>query len=169
MTTIATDGMTIAADSRLVVDDDIVTDTHTKLRVIKASRRIYGFAGVTALFGPFVDWFEAGHDIEKLPKNFDREWTLIVVQPALEAEGRTATKAEIIVASRAMPWPAPIAAPWAWGSGGYYAIGAMAHGATPAEAVRAAAKVNLATGGPVHVLSIAHELRLAKAAVVLAT
>jgi len=42
----------------------------------------------------------------------------------------------------------------AWGSGSEYAVGAMEAGATAAQAVKIAAKYDLATGGKIHVFKV---------------
>jgi hypothetical protein len=142
MTTIATDGVTIASDSQRVVGSERV-DLCTK-KIIVRDNRIFAFTGVLNVFAPAIEWFEAGRAPEKAPKTDAHDsWCLIVI----DGDGlRTYGNGNLYGESYSYPQ--------AFGSGQQYALAAMKAGATPAEAVEIAKDLDVFSGGAVRVVEI---------------
>lgn len=154
MTTIATDGVTIAADTLAVDDSGHKTRIANKVRLVERDGRVFAAAlsGAVAPFEALIDWYAGGHEPERMPRAaFGYNLALF------EAGGR------IVFFSKDTPYPEPYAFPFAMGSGRKYAYGAMAAGASPEEAVRVAMRYDASTGGDVEVLELPPELRYAPA------
>lgn len=150
MTTISTDGVTIAADGLACIGNEIVQWNCPKI-VVRAGR-IYAVTGSDALGRVAIDWHVAGADPSKLPvAGADASWSLIVI------EGPTPIKTATRYTS-AMPYPDVFPLPQAFGSGCEYAMGALLAGASPRESVEIAAKLNCHTGGEIQVVDIATAL-----------
>jgi len=137
MTTIAFDGRTIAADSRMgcgnhndltrvdkfVVDDDI----------------IYAASGMAAALKPFAGWYMHGANPKDFP-SFPHDVTLWAI-----------TQDGVYEYFKDTPWPVVHTAyPIALGTGNEYALGAMSAGASPVEAVKIAMKWDANSGGEVN-------------------
>jgi ATP-dependent protease HslVU (ClpYQ) peptidase subunit len=132
MTTIAWDGMTLAGD-RQATWGGTPTLT-TKVFKVKIGKKKYlvGAAGNTGDCQAFVDFVKGGFKGE--PKY--QEFTGI----AIDQSGCMRVYSE-------NPNPCVLNPKfWAIGSGGDYALGAMAHGATAAEAVLIATELDVNTG-----------------------
>lgn len=150
MTTIATDGRTIAADGLACIGNEIVQWDCPKIVVREG--RIYALTGSDALGRAAIEWHIAGADPSKLPvAGRDATWSLIVIDGPLPI--RTATRY-----TEAMPYPDLFPLPQAFGSGCEYAMGALLAGASPRESVEIAAKLNCHTGGAIQVVDIAEAL-----------
>jgi len=142
MTVIATDGRTIAADSLGTYGSERAP--HPVEKLIRKAGRIFAVSGV-GIPHVLVDWFLSGADPEKVPKlGPDVSWGLLVI----ESDGRMSYLSSI------MPYAQPAAPPFVLGSGGAVALGAMHAGATPAEAVAIACKVDVYCGGDIVVMHI---------------
>lgn len=137
MTTIATDGKTMAGDGQSEACHTIISQSKKKvIRLPDGS--LCGCAGGGVDAQMFVKWL---------------------------GDGGPKPKLKDICALRLMPdgsllyynercEPSPVDAPCAVGSGMDFAIGAMLHGATPAEAVAIAVQRDPGTGGKVTALSL---------------
>lgn len=137
MTTVATDGDTMAADGLLVSGGTVFGTNFEKIRSLK-SGAIVGIAGTASYFEPFCDWICNGGDMPEFDENFEA----IVLYPdgicrSFDHKGRSIIE-ELPTAS---------------GSGREIALGAMAVGASPEEAVKAACQRDTQTGGTVRVLA----------------
>jgi hypothetical protein len=150
MTTIATDGRTIAADGLRRTGWGCKMDmTVEKIHVRYG--RIYALAGSYALVTPAIEWHHKGADPHDLPRcEKDDGWSLMV----LERDGSIATY------NNQAPYPEKQSFPFIMGSGCDYALGAMDHGATPEEAVRIACRRDESTGGEIQVIDIKEALGL---------
>lgn len=151
MTTIAIDQTSIAADGLSVVGDEAI-DTDLK-KILVRGKRIYAILGSTPLSRAAIEWYENGARPGEQPGAGDNiDWSLIVLQA-----GQCGT-VECVKYSNTIPYPDHYPLPQAFGSGCEYAMGALEAGATPAQAVRIAAKYNVKTGGSIQVVDIASVL-----------
>jgi ATP-dependent protease HslVU (ClpYQ) peptidase subunit len=141
VTTVAWDGGTPAFDSQTTCGN------HRDLNVTKAVRHrgvIAAVAGTSALGLKFLDWFRSGMQgdpPEAGSGDDDSYWGLIV------------TKDRLLIWNSA-GWLAGVNEPYTLGSGGTYALGAMASGADARTAVEIAARYDVNTGGKITVLSL---------------
>lgn len=135
MTTIATDGHTIAAD-RLVTGGGLVHGTVRKLHRAQDGS-VIGVAGTTFIIDAFVRWYNDRDRPEQFDAKTDNFEALI-----LKPDGTVWCYDQHGNCYEA-------GAPSAIGSGSGVAYGAMAAGATPAEAVRIACDRDTCSGGGV--------------------
>lgn len=134
MTTIACDGKTMAGDGRTTREGFICNDETEK--VVRAEDgSLIGTCGTASVGLEFIKWWEAGH---KGKWEMGREANALVLTP----EGRL-----IFYGDCGFGNESP--APQAIGSGSPYAMGALLAGATAAEAVRIACKLDPASGGKI--------------------
>lgn len=148
MTTIATDGRTIAADGQQTAGNERVTQDAVK--IVMRNRVIYGLTGHSGLLEPLIAWHQAGAAVVDLPKG--DSWSLIVIdQDGLSAFTETC------------PYRTPFPYPAAFGSGDTYALGAMAAGASPREAVEISARYDINTGGRIMEICIPDVLGVCRA------
>ena len=147
MTTICTDGISLAADGRVHSDGTRVRDDEKKIMV--RGGVIYALGGVTCLFDPLIKWVTDGADPEKIPKG-DLRWQLLVI-----------TRTAFVTYSNTCPYAERQDYPFTTGSGRDVAYGAMKAGKSPREAVAIAAEDDLYTGGEIQVVNIAEALGLA--------
>lgn len=142
MTTIATDGNTLAADRRVVSGRQI--EPWAQDKILLSGGRIYAYSGSTALFLPWVRWYEGDRDPRKVPVMKDGETlALWAIEDGVLWEVHSHT-----------PYPLQLGYPSAMGSGQEYAYGALAVGASPEEAVRAASRYDPSTGAEVQVVTL---------------
>lgn len=140
MTTIATDGRTIAADGLVVSGNDVVVAFGRTKLVRLADGSILGFAGTAVEQEVFAAWLNDGGKRPKLG--------------AFEAlrlmnDGSLLRYAQVLD-------PLPAEFPAAVGSGSDLALGAMLAGVSPQQAVEIAASRDIATGGTIAVMSHNH-------------
>lgn len=133
MTTIATDGKSMAAD-RLVTSDTAIHGVTTKI-VQLDDGTIIGHTGNAYQFESFVTWYKM-HRPEPFDCRDDMEALVLTPDGVIRCYDQYGRS---YVAD----------APQATGSGCRVAIGAMAAGATPAEAVEIASRYDTKTGGGV--------------------
>jgi hypothetical protein len=140
MTTIACNRSEMAADGR-VTDDG---DTFPALKIHKINGAIYGAAGLLAASARFIEWATKG---EKGKPRLAKDFTGMKLTP----EG-------IFVISGADPtWMRCDSGYFAIGSGKLVALGAMAFGATPLQAVQEAMRWDIYSGGEPTVLSLSEK------------
>lgn len=140
MTTIATDGVTIAADGRTTAGKEIVTDEAKKIHRLPDGS-VVGEAGLCTAGILAVEELAYAIQEDRHPKNYKGDYTLLRLTP----DGRAIIYWNELVGIE-IPTPAAI------GSGGEFARGAMAAGASAREAVRIATKLDSASGGKVREL-----------------
>lgn len=140
MTTIAWDGKALAFDSQTTCGN------HRDLNVTKAVKRrgaIAAVAGTSAMGLKFLDWFRTGMvgDPPEAGEGDESFWGLIV------------TPDRLLIWNSA-GWLTGKSEPYTLGSGGTYALGAMAAGADARTAVEIAARYDTGTGGEITVLTL---------------
>lgn len=138
MTTIATDGRSMAADGLCTGGGIVHGFNAQKVHRIKDGRLI-GVSGSAFDIGAFVSWLEDGGDKPKLSENFEAI--------ALAPDGSCVCWNEHC---QTVPQELPAIT----GSGGEIALGAMLSGKSPAEAVAIAAKRDTRSGGTITVLHL---------------
>lgn len=157
MTTIATDGLIIAADTMTTRPGGFREPGHyKKMHVVDAptgGRWIVAVAGDMSMIDPLKLWVVEGAGAADIPFRDDRhaDWHLWVFKP----EG-------LFEAMASAPRLCPCNTPNAIGSGARFAIGAFAMGATPRQAVEVAMRFDIYSGGDVEVMDIAEVLGLPK-------
>lgn len=146
MTTIATDGVTIAADGLACTGSERCGMQTRKLRVEHG--RIYAIAGDIAMFDALVEWHNRGADpSHEFKGRKDPNWSLMVI----DGSGLTRFTDNCM-------YPDPFEYPQAFGSGADYAVAALRMGNTPKRAVEIAAELDVYTGGEIQVINIAEAL-----------
>lgn len=153
MTTIASDGRTVAADGLATVGDEPVSFSLRKLARL-SDGTIVGLGGSQRLFEPMIKWYVAGCGEDNLPKTTaSDEFGFYVFLPD-----------KVLCFNHGSPYPSVYGYPFAGGSGEDYASGAMAFGATPTQAVEIAAKFNVKTGGEILTFNIPQAVSIKQAA-----
>lgn len=132
MTTIATDGKTIAADSRTT---GMWIGQHEKIFGIGDS--LFGVAGAMSRAMKVVDWLAAGCPAESRPETED---DFAILQ--LSGKGIWIWDSTLRPVQMGTPYAAI-------GSGAPFALGAMLAGKSPRQAVEIAAKLDECTGPPI--------------------
>lgn len=143
MTTIATDGDTMAGDGLVTSGGTIFGRNAVKVHQLKDGRLV-GISGCAHYIAPFVEWLSEGGDVPEMDDQFEA----LVLLPngeclSYDHKGRSL----------------PEELPTATGSGREIALGALAVGATPEEAVQAACGRDTSTGGKITVVSRPRKLR----------
>lgn len=139
MTTIATDGKTISADTQSV-SGFIDQIDYKKLHRINGL--VFGFCGIVSEFHIFKEWMEDGNEDPDNKPTFPNNdgWSAIYVQNGKVWE----------IGPDLMP--VRCGQTYAVGTGAGYAMGAMLAGATPAQAIKIAMKLDPKTGGKVRTM-----------------
>lgn len=150
MTTIATDGVTIAADGRSTRGWEIVGRRERK--IIVRGGLVFALGGCRGMMEPLISWWiDENSDPKKVPPCGDGEegWCLLVM-----------SKDGASFMTNKVPYPDAIDVPFATGNGREYARGAMMAGADPRRAVEIACECDAASGGEIQVVNIAEALGL---------
>lgn len=143
MTVIAWSGTQLAADSLECYGSCRSVRPVQKLR--QRGSIVFACTGTGALFEPMIEWYMGGRKIDELPKADDdtKHTKLIVFE-----NGRA------WVYSPAIPYPAEVFAPDAWGCGADLAIGVMENGGSAERAVEIVIKREVYCGGPIQVIDL---------------
>ena len=132
----------MAADTRAWAGRSSPIGQKAKIRRLSNGFLLGCASGVPGAGEYLMDWYEDGHDHEKLilPKDF----TLLIVN----------TNGQAFLADDSPHLSGPITAPWfAIGSGCDYAMGAMAMGATAVQAVEVACHLDSVSDLPVQTIT----------------
>jgi hypothetical protein len=149
MTIICTDGDTVASDSLVTFGNE--RGVKDGVKMVVDDGRIYAASGLYCL-PALVRWHKADADVRNLPViEGDDAWALLVIEPS----GMT-------YYSKALPYPTPVAPPFALGTGCDFALGAMYAGGSPREAAEIACRLDIKCGGAIQVVNIAEALGLDK-------
>ncbi len=143
MTTIATDGKTMAGDGRVTVENLIYHDEFQKIFRLNDGR-IVGVSGLARTTIQFVEWLNDPNEPNKYPTN-DFEAMVIDGSGKIDIYGNDEKN------HKPLTFPC---GPAAIGSGGEYALVAMDAGLSPKEAVKAAAKRDTGTGGKIRTMTV---------------
>ena len=135
MTTIATDGKSVAADGLGTVNNLVVERAGEKVRKLRDGS-LLGVAGDAFALDQIADWLEAGAVPADRPEGLKVD--VLLIRPGGSA----------LMCGNSLRLTA-CDLPYAIGSGGDLAMGAMAAGKSPAEAVEIAARYDINTGGRV--------------------
>lgn len=129
----------MAADSRVANEEGLIIDEKCQ-KISKIRGDIIGCEGNDSYITQFLEWYQQGRDPEKRPENIESgEFGAVV----LTGEGR-------LIKYFAECYPIEHNSEFiTLGSGGEIAVGAMAQGASPYEAVRTASQFNVWTGGEI--------------------
>lgn len=134
LTTIVTDGITMAADMQ-ATDGKVPFRYEGKMRKIQG--HLVGAAGDVDNIPFFFQWYEEClENLAPTTPRMSKQFEAICVRP----DGKIAIYGPRLTA---IPVEAPF---YAIGSGSYVALGAMEVGASPEEAVKAAIKHDIYTG-----------------------
>lgn len=136
MTTIATDGKTIAADSQGCTSFIV---RHSVIKLHRIRDEVLGFAGEPPEIQKYIDWVRLHRPEENAPKFSDRFFGLLVRKGSVLFEDDSLN-------------PQVVGSPFAVGSGQEFAMGAMLAGASPREAVRIAIALDPHSGGKVRTM-----------------
>lgn len=134
MTTIATDGKSIASDGQ-VTDNSIIEDLNRKKVHKLPDGRALGFAGCLISCEMFLEWIK---DTTQQPPEGSDEFEAVVIDGSDKVT---------VYNHRYSPLVMPT--PYCTGTGKQVALGAMMAGATPKQAVKLATKVDIYSGGTV--------------------
>jgi ATP-dependent protease HslVU (ClpYQ) peptidase subunit len=151
MTTIACDGKNVAADGRTTVGPELVWNDRAK--IVVRPTFIAAFCGLAAGKLVLPQWIENGADPTQYPPGLHDNCTIWLYRKGAKTPE---------VQSGNVPYFTPI--PWvhAFGTGREYAMGAMAMGASAADAVRVAVRWDLNSGGRVTSINIREHFRKRK-------
>lgn len=132
MTTIATDGKTMASDSQVQSTFVYQSEYHKLYHLHDGS--VVGFCGEVRFWLPVLKWLNGG---DKPDFKSDQFGALI-----LRLNGSVGYICNDLFSEECTP-------PYAIGSGARYAMAAMLAGKTPVDAVKIASKLDSGTGGGV--------------------
>lgn len=139
---------TVAYDGKMLAGDRMCVFGGTPIQFEKV-RRLYGWVTVGCVGGAsdallFMDWVGAGRTPESKPELEDNFCAIV-----LEGNGDA-----WVFGSQLVAIPIDPNKPWAIGSGGDFAMGAMAMGADAEQAVEIASKYDIYTGLGVDVIEL---------------
>jgi ATP-dependent protease HslVU (ClpYQ) peptidase subunit len=140
MTTIATDGKSMAGDGLRMHHDTVTNRSAKKVRRLKDGSLV-GTAGDAAFGYCVIEWLENGGDPPKL--ECDGGFSCLILKPT----------GELLLSGQDCR-PLPIEPPFAVGSGMDIAIGAMRAGASPQKAVKIACDCDPGSGGEITTLHL---------------
>lgn len=135
MTTIATDGRSIAADGRMTAAGEIRTETHAKLRELPDGSWVGGAGDTNAIIAA-VRELSLSLTERRDPVATEGDYTLLRLYPS----------GAILLYGTRLDAAVFVDAPFTIGSGGEFARGALAAGASLKKAMRIAATYNWGTG-----------------------
>lgn len=143
MTTIATDGRSVSGDGQITNDNRIESTSFVKVRHIGGGKRditgIVAFSGDPSQFELFYSFLET--DVKPDRLNMEKSEAIFVTP-----DGVYAYDENLI--------PIKVDLPFAMGSGGQIALGAMLAGKSPQQAVMIACKIDIWTGGVITTLTL---------------
>jgi ATP-dependent protease HslVU (ClpYQ) peptidase subunit len=139
MTTIATDGKTVAADTLMTSN---IRDCFDFIKVRKIGKDIVACSGGADEIVAYFNWISGKSTVKPIIEESNKFHALHVNKDG-------------VFYTCAPNWSKfNVDVPYALGSGGSIALGAMLAGASPAEAIRIAMKKDLYTGGTVTELHV---------------
>jgi ATP-dependent protease HslVU (ClpYQ) peptidase subunit len=145
MTTIAFDGKTLAADSKVTMGNGALALNGEAVKLIRGKKGHLGaWCGVADIStAVFLEWVRTGCEGDPPRPPMD-ETTYILVSP----NGR------VLEFHHQVTFDSFHKGFWAWGSGAELALGALAAGASAKKAIQVAAQFDTATGGTVRCVNL---------------
>lgn len=148
MTTIITDGVTIAADGLGCIGGEVNGTDDKKIIIEKGV--VYALSGFVGMRDALIAWHQDGAKVADVPATPDGDsWTLLVIDTsgAKYFTGKCA-------------YPNKVRTPFALGSGSDYAMGALHAGLSPQQAVQLVIdkRLDVGTGGEIQVIDIKQAL-----------
>lgn len=148
---------TIILTQDFIASDGLSTNAHDRVMSRSEAKMwirngtIYALSGTSVMIEPLINWLSRHDgDPEKVPKcDATSTWSLLVIDAAGAA-----------IYHNTAPYRDRVEVPFAIGSGGDYALGAIAAGADARRAIEIAALYNTSTGGEIQVINIAEALGL---------
>lgn len=144
MTVIATDGYSIASDTRCTDGSLIIQRPWHKL-IVLPDGSAFGTAGDSEAGLLFQAWLENGEQPELRPSLAGQDFIALRLHP---------NGALTLYTTLCLPEAVP--APYAIGSGAHLAIGALEAGASPLRAVEIACTYDPSCGAPVDTFTVRH-------------
>jgi ATP-dependent protease HslVU (ClpYQ) peptidase subunit len=144
MTTIATDGLTMAGDGQTTSPNDFIVNTTAEKVRRTASGRIVGCCGASGDDDLFIDWLE---NAGKKPR-LERSFAAIVLSPSEPPRVFWSDCTSSLIAT-----------PYAVGTGSAFALSAMDLGKSPEEAVAYACTRDIYSSGEITVLHLEQPLK----------
>jgi ATP-dependent protease HslVU (ClpYQ) peptidase subunit len=138
MTTIAFDGLILAADSLCCWGNMKESRDAEKLRFVDG--HYYAVTGADGMLDALIAWHKAGAKPEQYPRVGETGAQLVVINKTLRA---------CIYYEQDQPYGCAVPRRWAIGTGRDFAMGALHAGANAVDAVRIAANLDTRSGGPV--------------------
>ncbi len=149
MTIIATDGVTLAADSLAVVTATGERLKRPSRKIVYWRDKIYAACGDGQLAQPLAEWHAGGARSNHLPSDLAAcEWTLLVI----DRNGMKTLMNDRVIDHEVEP-------PFALGTADQIALGAMHADASPQVACLIACTLNIYCGAPVIEVDIAASLK----------
>lgn len=136
MTTIVTDGYSMAGDGRVGWGNNNIYDKAVKIRRI--GNQIIGCSGSADKAIEYLKWCEKGRDREDMPTGMNDECTALHL-----------TKSGVFISNGPFFNLKRVNRIIGIGSGAEFAVGAVMAGATPRQAVKIASKIDSGTGGKI--------------------
>jgi hypothetical protein len=150
MTTIATDGIIIAADTQSVRGHNEIAPWRQE-KIVRRHGRVYASSGSANIRDALIEWHNAGCNPKEIPVCSKEAggWTLLVIDTT-----------GMHICNEDTPYPMTVTPPFTMGSGGDWAMGAMHAGSSPERAVEIACQLDVYSGTPVRAINIAEALGL---------
>jgi hypothetical protein len=136
MTSVAWDGVTLAADRQAVHNNTPVLWAKLRKITFRGEPAYLAFAGEIDQCNSVVDWIVAGCDPDKIPVIETKNFSILVITKSKKA----------FYLNDGFFFYEMGKSKWAIGSGADFALGAMAHGATAEEAVGIACTLDVNSG-----------------------
>lgn len=155
MTTIATDGLSIAADTAMF-------SGHTKApwgvsKIIQEETRVFAFSGSFALLEPMITWYKDGCPKTRIPSS--------VKASDIDSDNSTLwifEGGQFFEITNKYPHKLKLEVPFAMGSGSNYALSLLTWGATAYEALQVAIALDPWSGGAIQQVTLPSELVVEK-------
>lgn len=152
MTTVATDGLVVATDT-LINTGNYTLEMWPGQKLIERDGRVFTFSGNAYLFKPYIDWYLKGANPRYIPVGQSDDNTMIWAFDG----------GKLLEFGPSCLYPMELGAPTAMGTGRMYALGALALGHSPQEAVLAGIRCDPYSGGTPVSLVLPEHLRIAPA------
>lgn len=146
MTTVASDGRFVASDSMITTCGGKERGSRSESKILARDGFTFGIAGAVDRLPELVEWWLGPRTVETYPRAFGCDWSFVVFFQdgvwAYDEEGAVGYKNFY---------------PVAYGTGRFYAMGALHAGCPAGRAVEIACKLDTSSALPVHVLPVSEQ------------